>query len=260
MPIGYCISSDRYFKRDELGIIYQMNIAPVAQRKLVAASLLKAVFERAPDGCKLFCCWCAQDLAANAFWESMGFLPLAFRVGQSARENEAYFLWQKRDSREGDVTTPYWFPAKTGMGARWRGSPVLPDPAGRALSAMEMPMMLPQMQRVLPEPAKKDRSAKMPKPRVQTKQPLAGLSFTPVEILAEKITKPKREKDQSRSGPRRQGAGVAGSVSGAIQFWFGPARWEIPSVEANRKRSPPPRCSNRRLSAASQPIATRESL
>src|SRR6266498_484665 len=85
LPIGYCIFSDRYFKRDEVGIVYQMNVSPGAQRKLVAATLLKAVFERAPYGCKLFSCWCAQDLDANYFWESLGFIPLAFRTGASGK-------------------------------------------------------------------------------------------------------------------------------------------------------------------------------
>src|SRR5262245_44690430 len=63
-PVGYCISSNRYLKRDELGVVYQMNVMPVQQRKLIGATLLKEVFERAPYGCKLFCCWCAQDLDA----------------------------------------------------------------------------------------------------------------------------------------------------------------------------------------------------
>src|SRR5678816_3531461 len=78
LPIGYCISSYRYLKRDELGIVYQMNVMPVKQRSLVGATLLKAVFDRAPYGCKLFCCWCAQDLDANYFWESVGFIPVSY--------------------------------------------------------------------------------------------------------------------------------------------------------------------------------------
>src|SRR5688572_17171691 len=27
-PVGYCIGNDQYFKRDDVGIIYQMNVAP----------------------------------------------------------------------------------------------------------------------------------------------------------------------------------------------------------------------------------------
>ena len=80
-PLGYCISRDQYFKRDDCGIIYQLNVLPGKQRGLIGATLIKAVFDRAAYGCKLFCCWCAQDLEANHFWESLGFVPLAFRTG-----------------------------------------------------------------------------------------------------------------------------------------------------------------------------------
>src|SRR5688572_22400986 len=40
-PIGYCIGHDQYFKRDDVGIIYQMNVAPGRQRSFVGATLLK---------------------------------------------------------------------------------------------------------------------------------------------------------------------------------------------------------------------------
>src|SRR5688572_13754899 len=72
LPVGYCIATDRYFKRDDVGVIYQMNVSPGSQRKLIGATLLKAVLERAAYGCRLFCLWCAQDLEANYFWESLG--------------------------------------------------------------------------------------------------------------------------------------------------------------------------------------------
>lgn len=44
--VGYCIGVDKYFKREDVGIIYQMNITPGNKRRLVAASLLKAMFDR----------------------------------------------------------------------------------------------------------------------------------------------------------------------------------------------------------------------
>src|SRR4051812_42358107 len=44
-PVGYCAFRDRYLKRDELGAIFQMCVAPGNQRKLVAATLLQAVFD-----------------------------------------------------------------------------------------------------------------------------------------------------------------------------------------------------------------------
>ena len=74
-----------YENSPDVGIVYQMNVLPTAQRKLVGAMLLKAVFDRAAYGCKLFCCWCAQDLDANYFWESLGFVPLAFRAGAGGK-------------------------------------------------------------------------------------------------------------------------------------------------------------------------------
>jgi hypothetical protein len=109
--VGYCIGNDQYFKRDDVGIIYQLNVTPNKQRGLIGATLLKAMFDRAAYGCKLFCCWCAQDIEANHFWESVGFLPIAFRAG-SERKSRVHIFWQKR-IRAGDTTTPYWFPSQT---------------------------------------------------------------------------------------------------------------------------------------------------
>src|SRR4051812_2882627 len=98
--VGYCIGTDLYFKHDDVGIIYQLNVAPGKQRGFVGATLLKAMFDRAAYGCKLFCCWCAQDIEANRFWEAMGFVPLAYRAG-SERNARVHIFWQKR-IRSGD--------------------------------------------------------------------------------------------------------------------------------------------------------------
>ena len=112
-PVGYVIGVDRYLKRDELGIIYQMNVEPAFQRSLVAANLLKAKFERSAYGCRLYCCWCAQDLPANRFWEALGFVPLAFRTGGGRGKTKKdgkfrgrmHIFWQKliREGDTGDV-------------------------------------------------------------------------------------------------------------------------------------------------------------
>jgi hypothetical protein len=40
VPLGYCIGQDRYFKRDDVGVIYALNVSPGAHRKLVGASLI----------------------------------------------------------------------------------------------------------------------------------------------------------------------------------------------------------------------------
>ena len=137
-PTGYVIASDRYFKRDDVGIVYQMNVVPGHQRSLIGATLLKAVFDRAAYGCKLFCCWCAQDIAANRFWQAMGFVPLAYRAG-SEKKGRVHIFWQKR-IRAGDRETPWWFPAKTDAGAMREDRLVLPIPPGRRWGD-EMPVL-----------------------------------------------------------------------------------------------------------------------
>jgi hypothetical protein len=93
--VGYCIGVDRYFKREDVGIIYQMNVLPGVQRGLIGATLLQSMFDRWPRGVRLCCCWCAQDLTANYFWEAMGFVPLAFRAG-SERKSRIHIFWQKQ--------------------------------------------------------------------------------------------------------------------------------------------------------------------
>jgi hypothetical protein len=132
--LGYCASRDRYLKRDELGVVYQLCVVPGEQRKLVGASLIKAVFERSAYGCRLYCCWCAQDLAANHFWESLGFVPIAFRGGSGKKKGpggrpRVHIFWQRR-IREGDTSTPWWFPSKTDQGAIREDRLVFPIPPG----------------------------------------------------------------------------------------------------------------------------------
>jgi len=136
-PLGYLIGNDRYFKRDELGAIFQLCVVPGKRRGLVGATLLKSLFERASYGCKLYCCWCAQDLEANHFWESMGFVPVAFRSGakkklkgaDGKRADRVHIFWQKR-IRAGDNETPWWYPHETGGGAINEDRIVLPIPPG----------------------------------------------------------------------------------------------------------------------------------
>jgi ribosomal protein S18 acetylase RimI-like enzyme len=132
-PVGYCISRDRYLKRDELGVIYQLCVSPGAQRGLIGASLVKEVFERSAYGCRLYCCWCAQDLAANHFWESMGFCPIAFRAGSTGKKGaggrpRVHIFWQRRIV-EGDAT-PWWYPCQTNAGAIRQDRLVFPIPLG----------------------------------------------------------------------------------------------------------------------------------
>jgi len=139
-PVGYLIGNDQYFKRDDVGIIYQLNVLPGRQRGLIGASLLKAQFERSAWGCKLYCCWCAQDIAANHFWEAMGFVPLAFRAG-SEKRSRVHIFWQKR-IRAGDTSTAWWFPSKTAGGSIREDRIVLPILPGTHWSDAK-PLILP---------------------------------------------------------------------------------------------------------------------
>jgi len=139
-PLGYIIGRDTYYRREDVGIIYQVNILPEARRHLVGAKLVEAMFERAAWGCTLFCAWCAQDLPANRFWEALGFRPLAFRTG-SAEKARRHIFWQKR-IRIGDTTTRWWFPSRTASGMVREDRLVLPIPPGTHWSEAK-PMVLP---------------------------------------------------------------------------------------------------------------------
>jgi N-acetylglutamate synthase-like GNAT family acetyltransferase len=195
-PVGYCIGTDRYFKHDDVGIIYQLNVIPGKQRGFVGATLLKAMFERAAYGCKLFCCYCAQDLEANRFWESMGFVPLAFRAG-SEKKSRIHIFWQKR-IRAGDSTTPWWFPAKTDAGALRADRLVFPIPPGKHWSD-EMPVIVPQAtdeKRLPGEKKPKKPVAKAPPMHRAAKQfgPVTMKVVEPEPVAIEKPKQGGREK------------------------------------------------------------------
>jgi ribosomal protein S18 acetylase RimI-like enzyme len=147
--VGYIVSRDRYLKRDELGVIYQLCVAPGAHRQLIGAALVREAFEKSAYGCKLYCLWCAQDLEANYFWEAMGFVPIAFRAG-SEKKRRVHIFWEKR-IREGDTTTPWWFPAKTEGGAMRADRLVFPIPPGQRWND-ELPIVLPGEPSPLPSP------------------------------------------------------------------------------------------------------------
>jgi len=154
-----------------VGIVYQVNVAPMRQRNLVGAELIRAVFERAAYGCRLFCCWCAQDIAANRFWEAMGFVPLAYRAG-SAAKGRVHIFWQKR-IRAGDVSTPFWYPSKTNSGSIREDRIVFPIPPGTHWADAK-PILLPGEEAgaggamALPAPAKRPKP--QPKARLVEKR------------------------------------------------------------------------------------------
>ncbi len=125
---GYVIASDTYFKREEVGVVYQMAVHEKYRRQQVAALLLRELFASWPRGVKLCCAWCAQDLAANKFWEAMGFVPLAYRNGSEGK-NRVHILWQKRvDASDSGEGVGWWYPSTTGAGAIREDRVVLPIP------------------------------------------------------------------------------------------------------------------------------------
>ena len=171
--VGYCIASDRYYKREDVGVIYQVNVAPGRQRGLVGAALVRGTFERWPYGVRLACCWCAQDLEANRFWESLGFVPLAYRGG-SRGKSRVHIFWQRR-VRQGDEAE-WWYPSQTTGGMMNEDRLVLPIPPGVHWGHFK-PVLLPGADRPeLPKPARKPR-----KPAARAK------ASAPVQIAADDI-------------------------------------------------------------------------
>ncbi|MGI9013412.1 MAG: hypothetical protein ACR2GY_04090 [Phycisphaerales bacterium] len=140
--LGFLIYTDKYSKREDVGCIYAVCVHEIRQRGLIGAALVQNAFERMPYSVKLCCCWCAQDLDAGYFWESLGFVPLAYRTGSEKRER-IHIFWQKR-IREGDVDTPWWYPSLTSGGAIGEGRLVLPMLPGMDWRDPK-PMVLPEV-------------------------------------------------------------------------------------------------------------------
>jgi N-acetylglutamate synthase-like GNAT family acetyltransferase len=208
--VGYIIGNDKYFKRENVGVIYQLNVSPGKQRNLVGAQLVKAMFDRAAYGCTLFCLWCAQDLEANHFWESIGFVPLAFRAG-SRKKDRVHIFWQKR-IREGDTTTQWWYPTETTGGMMNEARLVFPIPPGVHWSD-PMPRVLPVAATPASPPALIEDKAKRGRGAHATskKPPLANLTLGRLQFTrpVEKKEKPKRAGGEKRPKMKNDPALVA---------------------------------------------------
>jgi len=191
-PLGYILYRDRYMKREDCGYVSQLNVVPHRHRGLVGAALVKAMFERLPYGVRLFSCWCAQDLEANQFWESVGFVPLAYRAGSRGKaqggtggrkETRVHIFWQRR-VREGDEYA-YWFPSQTHAGRMGEGRIVLPIMPGTHWSDAKA-LVLPGGPveegsgevKALPR-EKKTREKKVKVVETKPKRPSKGLWFAP---------------------------------------------------------------------------------
>ena len=208
VPAGYLIGCDRYFKRDDVGVVYQINVVPELRRSLVAAALLRAQFERSAYGCRLYCCWRAQDIEANRFWEAMGFVPLAFRTGSRTRGAKGtprvHVFWQKR-IRAGDDVTPWWFPSQTDGGSLREGRIVLPIPPGTHWSEA-VSLVLPgteEAESAEATPKRRAAKAKVAAPPVPSTIRSGGLRFPAPEPTAPVVEKVKREpKAKAKNDPQ----------------------------------------------------------
>jgi hypothetical protein len=192
-----------------------MNVLPARQRGFIGMTLLKALFERAAYGCRLYSCWCAQDIEANRFWESMGFVPLAYRAG-STKKARVHIFWQKR-IREGDVTTPYWYPSETKGGQMGAARIVLPIPPGKHWSD-ELTVLLPGApaeqpalsgvdgKQIADQKPRREKAA-IKKPAVVERQPVnqrGGLYYTRApDPAAPKAAQPKpQKKPNAKNDPK----------------------------------------------------------
>src|SRR5437868_2811141 len=139
VPVPRCPISIRPATMEDLPFIDRLQKMHSKQVGWMPTSALEGKI-KAAYGCRLFCCWCAQDIEANYFWESLGFIPLAFRAG-SRDKGRVHIFWQRR-IRAGDTTTPYWFPAQTSAGSIREDRLVFPIPPATHWSNAK-PIILP---------------------------------------------------------------------------------------------------------------------
>ena len=175
--IGYAIGSDRYMKREDTGIVYQVCVSPEARRGLVGAALVRGLFERWPWGVRLACCWCAQDLAANRFWESLGFVPLAYRGGSTSKRR-LHVFWQCRVHQGDDC--PWWYPSQTTGGSIREDRLILPMDPNQHWTQTR-PVLLPGMRNQ--KQIEADAKANKPKRAKKPKKP-AGPMIDPNNIAS----------------------------------------------------------------------------
>jgi len=137
---GFVMWGEGYSGRDDVTICYQLAVVPAHHRRLIGASLVRSWLDAVPFGMRLAVCWCAQDLPANRFWESVGFNALAWRTG-SRRQQRAH-IWWIRNVRQGDHF-PLWMPVKTQGGAIQEERLIVPILPGQHWSD-PLPALMPQ--------------------------------------------------------------------------------------------------------------------
>lgn len=118
-PAGYVLGAPRYHGLDACSIIYQAAVPYDAQRRAVGTLLVTRWCEALPAESKQVALWCAQDIEANLFWASLGFAPLAYRVG-SIRQQRVHVYWSLTEDGQRS-----YIPDVTGSGLLRERRPVV---------------------------------------------------------------------------------------------------------------------------------------
>jgi GNAT superfamily N-acetyltransferase len=128
--VGYCVSRDRYLKRDELGVIYQLCVAPGEQRKLIGAALIKRCSSAARTGAS---CIAAGARRTSKRTGSGRAWIRADRVPRRARaKDRVHIFWQRRIRRRG-CDHAVLVPRADERRGDPRGSAGAADPAGEEM-------------------------------------------------------------------------------------------------------------------------------
>ena len=191
--LGYCIGTDKYFKHDDIGIIYQLNVVAIASAKSGRGDVDSR-------RCSIGLLTGANSFAAGVRRTSKRIISgsrsgsFRWRFGRAvAKKARVHIFWQKR-IREGDTTTPYWFPSQTSAGAIGEDRLVLPIPPGTHWSDAK-PL-------ILPGPSEEAKALPSPRARRERVKPAACLLKNPVAAGGLRMTalhrrrsrKPKAEK------------------------------------------------------------------
>lgn len=93
-PACYLLGRDTSRFDPLTAMIYQACVQYDARYKLLGSTLVARYIDRLPTDRQAMGLWCAQDIAANEFWESIGFVAMAARFG-GAKKNRLHLFWRK---------------------------------------------------------------------------------------------------------------------------------------------------------------------
>jgi len=104
--------------------IIQAAVCQDAQRLHVGRGMIDHL--RSTHTVGVLGCWCATDLEANSFWQALGFLPCASRLGGKRRAR--HLTLYRRSEMPGLDVQRLDLPARAGWKAKKLVGPFLPRP------------------------------------------------------------------------------------------------------------------------------------